>query len=331
MKRFLPIFIIAFALVSCENEVDLPTVEKNPIVFGEVETRAAVNDASEIAEFGVFAYMEDGSEAVFEQEKIYWDDEADPAAWKYDNVRYWIPDRSYDFFAFYPYEEDFVTLIEQDGKYIGYSMTFETPAAADVDLMTAHKTVDTNDSYPEFVEVGFKHELVQVNVEVTQDFAKNPANVHAFSVKSMILGNVRKKGTLTSSALGENAVHSWVLDGTVAPMQFSYDDPDYDNHPLNSNGEAAKLSEDHLMLIPQNTGSISLAVTYYYRIKDTETNQWSEWEERTATTNLPSGTWQAGTQVTYSLSLYEVNELVFVKVTVASWGANQSGGTIIIK
>lgn len=176
----------------------------------------------------------------------------------------------------------------------------------------------------------FHHELVQVNLEVTQDFKKNPAGNGGteFCVNSITLSNIRGKGTLTASGLGDNAAHTWTYDGSAEPMQFKYVESE-ENKPISKlDGNVVRLSNKALILIPQSTGSINLAMAYKY---GTYVDGNIVWEPRSANVNLPAGTWKAGTNVTYSITLYQDKAMVFVKVTVAGWGTNQSGGTIIIK
>ena len=333
MKKTLSILIISLAFLSCEKEKAGPAHETTPIEFGNIETRAAItedNFSSEFTEFGVFAYMNGGADGtaeasvyspILEDERVYKNGDE----WLYGNTRYWVPDRTFQFFAFFPYQEDFVSHVQNNANHTGHQLTFTTPADADVDLMTAHKTVSTAESTPTRVELAFKHELVQVNVEVTQNFDKNPNQ--EFCVNSITLSNVRGKGTLTTSTLGENAAHNWTIDGSASPMSFSYSD-DTDTPIRDITGDVVKLSPANLLLIPQAAGAINLAINYKY---GTYTDDVLTWQDRSANVNLPTGTWKAGTNVTYSVNLYEDNYLVFVKVTVASWGTNQSGGTIIIK
>lgn len=343
MKKTLSILIIALAFCSCEKEADGPTRDNSPIVFGDVETRAVVEsvESMKTGGFGVFGYLNGGTGAesvyssLLENENVYW--ESTEKVWTYDDVKYWSPDRNYHFFAYYPYNgnepaiSDVATVKDGTGNCTGNRLTFTTPQTADVDLMTASATVDTsNPSFSKTVRMDFHHELVQVNIEVTQDFKKNPAGNGGteFCVNSITLSNIRGKGTLTASGLGDNAAHTWTYDGSAEPMQFKYVESE-ENTPISKlDGNVVRLSNKALILIPQSTGSINLAMAYKY---GTYVDGNIVWEPRSANVNLPAGTWKAGTNVTYSITLYQDKAMVFVKVTVAGWGTNQSGGTIIIK
>lgn len=338
MKKIFSILIIALAFCSCEKEAIDPVVENTPIVFGEVQTRADVIEYP-YNEFGVFAFMNNGAAGTPEAgiysplfdlagknyDRVYKSGED----WTYDNVRYWMSGRTFQFLGFYPYSQT-VTPVKNATTYSGYSLTFVTPDAANVDLMTAQATVDeeTSDPFPpESVELAFNHELVKVNVVVEQDFDKNP--FQEFCVNYMSLSNIRRTGTLTISSLGEEAAHSWTYDASATPLQFAYNAPVADTPIRNLEGRKVMLRTDDVMLIPQAAGTINLSLNYAYGTYNSESVL--EWDYRTANVNLPASTWKAGTQVTYSIKLSEDNEISFVKVTVASWGKNQSGGTIIIK
>lgn len=343
MKKTLSILIIALAFLSCEKEKTGPTHDTTPIEFGNVETRAVVESVETMKDgggFGVFAYLNGGTGAesiyssILENEKVYW--VPTEGAWAYDDVKYWTSGRNYHFFAYYPYNgnesaiSDVTVVQDGTGNCTGNRLTFTTPADANVDLMTASATVDTSKpSYSKTVPMTFNHELVQVNVIVEQDFEKNPAGDRGteFCVNSIILSNIRKKGTLTVSGLGDGATNTWTYDASEAPMEFKYSEPE--DKPISTlDGKVVRLSDNDLILIPQATGSINLAMTYKY---GTYVDGNIVWEPRSANVNLPAGTWKAGTKVTYSISLYQDKAMVFVKVTVAGWGTNQSGGTIIIK
>lgn len=335
MKRLLSILIIALAFASCRNEREdvEPNVERSPIIFGEMDTRTL--DAPVVGdEFGVFAYKNGGVDGTPEasiwanllnQERVYWKEEDGNEGWTYDNIQFWELDRTFQFFAFHPYEEEFVTPVSNGTTDTGYELTVVTDQEAQYDLMTAGYTqrTQTGVAFPSQVSLDFNHEFVRVNVEVQQNFDKNPTQ--AFCVNYMSLSNIWSKGVLRIDGLGAGATRTWSFP-SATPLKFEYEDAN--NTPLATDYKVL-LRPTPMLLIPQSTGSINFTMNYKYAPTKVD-GEWA-WEPRTANINLPTGTWKAGTEVLYSITLYEDNEIVFTKVSVAPWGTNQSGGTIIIK
>lgn len=347
MKRFLPIFIIAFALVSCEKEVDLPTVEKNPIDFGEVETRAAVNSVDDIKKsksgFGVFGYVSGVVDPLLTNEKVYWKDNE----WHYDNTRYWIPDHTFHFFAYYPYDDETDAtepisnvVVNGDGE-VGYQLSFVTPEAADFDLLSAYASVDTGDA--EFnaanpVQIQFSHEMVNVNLKIWRDGVKHQND--KIRVKEVALSNVTWSGTLTKTSGGStswtNTTRKPLLAGTVAVPETEIGAAIKTSDGITSGPGAdpcTPFGTNGILLIPatiSGVNAVSLSIVYELQLQGADEDTWSEYSHNIT---LPATTWKAGTQITYNVLLSNIVDITFyyISTSVASWGTPQVGGTIIIK
>lgn len=345
MKRFLPIFIIAFALVSCEKEVDLPIVEKNPIIFGEVETRAAVNSVDDIKEsgFGVFGYVSGVVDPLLTNEKVYWKDNSE---WHYDNTRYWIPDHTFHFFAYYPYDDETDAtepisnvVVNGDGE-VGYQLSFVTPEAADFDLLSAYASVDTGDA--EFnaanpVQIQFGHEMVNVNLKIWRDGAKHKND--NMRVKSVTLSNVTWGGLLTKTDGGStswtNTERRPLLSGTAVEPKTEIGAAVRISNGIETGGgePCSPFGENGLLLIPttiSGSNAVTLSIAYELRLQGGGDDEWLEYSHNAI---LPATTWQAGTMVTYNVLLSNIVDITFhyISTTVDPWGAPQLGGTIIIK
>ena len=200
-KIFISIMAVASVLnlCSCSNEViEVPDAEK-AIVFDNIQTRGIVNSADEILSMGVFAQMNLGKGStnpgeesepghnsflmLLENEHVK--RENAQASWTYEHTRYWVSDRVFHFFAVWPYSgnnssvtnvESIAPAVAGEGAY-GYSVTFETPAAADQELLTAQTTVETKTgkAFSEAVGFDFKHELTNLNLKIWSNGA--PENV----------------------------------------------------------------------------------------------------------------------------------------------------------
>ena len=328
MRKVLAIvLVVMLSLCSCSNEfVDKPG-SGEAIVFDNVQTRGAVNSADEILSMGVFAQMNLGDEdqqeegsnsfvALLENEHVSRTSASAP--WTYKNTRYWVTDRVYHFFAVHPYSGannspvTNASLVAGDGVR-GYSVTFETPAAADQDLMTAKTTVKTKTGhdFPESVGFDFKHELTNVNLKIWSNGA--PDNVKdKIRVKEVKIGNVTKKGTLTTTISGsswkyssdkiaftktydgETVSQAQIIDGVLVPNEVSQYNPSKDNPGV--------PFEDGLLLIPcAITNSNPVVVTVIYNLQRPIDQEENLWEEKKLQVLLPERTWLAGQRLTYNL------------------------------
>ena len=322
-KIFISIIAVAtmLNLSSCSNEVvDKPSSEK-AIVFDNIETRGLVDSADEILSMGVFAQMNLGGEdeagsnsyiMLLENEHV--SRTGSSAPWTYENTRYWVADRAYHFFAVWPYSEDNscvtdVKSVEGNGAY-GYSVTFETPEAADQELLTAKKTETTKDEYfPESVALDFQHELTNVNLKIWSNGEDENKN-DQIRVKSVTLSNVAKKGTLNTTADGSS---SWSLSSEKMTFTKQYDGDGItvSQAKINANGQLETNGNnpgipfgEGLLLIPHTiTNSAPVVVTVIYDLQRPIDQQENSWETKKLQVFLPEGTWPAGKRLTYNLVL----------------------------
>ena len=323
----------ALTLGSCTNE-DIPGKdEQGPAIeFGEVKTRAEVSEANQVKEFSVFAeqnYLnEDGSEStdfisLLDNERVYRTGEN----FTYDNTRYWVNDRTFNFFAAYPYmDSEKVKRAIFDG-FDGYTIDFTTPATADTDLMISHKTALTTASqvsYPT-VDFNFQHILSKVCFAFKKDYDMNGSDT--FIITGINLSGVKKDGdystsrwnTYTDKWITDDATRSFSKTGLSAEVNMT--DNEEGKAGVNPMGEG-----NGLLLLPQDfDGNITLTVTYQYQIAGTTSKQTKRLQKV-----LPAGEWKPGKQYMYNITLSE-NNLIFISTpTVESWGEMQLGGTIII-
>ena len=315
-------------LCSCSNEViEVPDAEK-VIVFDDIQTRTVVNGADDILRMGVFAQMNLGDEDVqeagsndfimlLENEDVSRTSLDDP--WTYDNTRYWVTDRVFHFFAVWPYsgKNSSVTNVKSIAPAVAgesaysYSVTFETPAAADQDLLTAKTMMKTKtgQNLPESVGFDFKHELTNLNLKIWSNGA--PDNVQdKIKVKEVTLSNVTKKGTLNTTVSGS----SWNYSSTKMNFTKTYEvgvevsqaqiiGGELKPNDANDNNPGIPFG-DGLLLIPHTiTNSSPVVVTVKYDLQRPIDQQTDSWEEKKLMVVLPEGTWPAGKKLTYNLIL----------------------------
>ena len=322
-KIFISIIAVAavFNLCSCSKELNDNPDSRKAIVFSDVQTRAIVSSADEILSMGVLAQMnlgdEDQQEAgsnsytmILENEKVSRTNSSAP--WTYEHTRYWVTDRVFHFFAVWPYsgENTSVTNVSSvagDGAY-GYSVTFETPAAADQELLTAKATVKTKTGYefPESVGFNFQHELSNVNLKIWGNGAEENKN-DKIKVKEVSIKNVTKKGTLNTTLSGS----SWNLSSEKMTFTKTYDGEgiEVSQAQINANGQLVKNGnnpgvpfDDGLLLIPHTlTQSNPVVVTVIYDLQRPIDQEENLWEEKRLQVMLPDGSWPAGKKLTYNL------------------------------
>ena len=163
MKRLVLAIFVSAALISGCNRIEIEGDDAKLIKFGAASTRAEVTSANDILAFKVFAEMnlgadnaEDGSNlqwiSLLENERVYRDNS--DADFTYDNTRYWVNDRTFYFFGFYPETINVMRYGLENGW--AYTSTIEVPYAADLDFMTAiYSQGITDNAFPE----SFRHFL----------------------------------------------------------------------------------------------------------------------------------------------------------------------------
>ncbi len=319
MKKAFTYICLCAAVVGC-SKVDLVSgnSDEDPIVFDDVQTKAIVSGADEVLSMGVLAQMNlgaDENDPGYDDYIMLLDNEyvhrtGPDAAWTYDNTRYWVPDRTYHFFAVWPYSGDpdspvtNVSSVAGDGAY-AYNVNFTTPVAADQELLTARKTERTVNGipFPTSVDFQFEHQLTNVHFKVWRNGEVEGDQIR---LKKVELGNVTKSGRLTTTLTASN----WRLSSEKMSFSKEYTSPlendaissaRIQNGELVSNGNspAVPFGEDGLLLIPQAISSatpIVVRVIYDYYNEDI-----ADWEEKTLYAPLPEGTWPAEKRLTYNL------------------------------
>ena len=157
------------------------------------------------------------------------------------------------------------------------------------------------------------------------------AHPYYLSLRNKVLANDLKVGNeLPDIALPLSGgfLTLWEMSNSTATFEKTFDTP-VNLRELKGNYYPV-WGETGLLLIPQAIGSQAVKVTvdYLYHMKDTE----GEGEARFIEATLPaSDLWQSGNAISYTLKISETHEIIFQTPKVESWGAPQSGGTIIIK
>ena len=343
MKELLTISLAVLAFIACSKS-NIPNENRaeTAIAFGEPETRAEITDKNQILKFGVFADKNTGdpgsegasqfTDFLFTDEEVFRSEESKD--WDYVNKQYWIYDREYHFFAYYPYTKNVErkTITENQVDTDVYQIPFTTPANADTDLLTAYVHVSTNsndpnfEGIPEYVNFSFNHALAKICVTV----AKNGANDgDRIVVTSVSFSGIKKSGVYNCHRHANT--NEWILSDGNETGTFSMNNLDAEL-PAGVNGIAV-MGDKGMLLIPQTTSSVNIAIKYEFYNYNNTTGNYEYAYANTIESPLPAGEWLPSKSYNYKINLAaEENEILFGTPTITDWGSEkQVGGNIIIQ
>ena len=309
----------AVALLGCDREHH-PVAPSEPgtIGFGTVKTRADKSDLEKDG-FGVWAVYVNKAQPdgywLLDNQEVYWKNNK----WTYDNPQLWVNNSVFGFFACYPQGAGFV----KDAENFSVTMTYETPNAANEDILVATTFVDTRTAgYDETVPLTFKHLFSKVNIRVKQNKGTNEHE--QFIIDKITLRNVMTKGTC--KAFQDVDV---VWDNLVSTKNFT---KEIAGDNIINFETGIMLSDEDLMLIPQAIAANSIELEVAFRVGLEGETDISNFESKTYKAYLPTTVnWESGKSYTYTAQVSTYNPIVFLPPMVESWGGSQPGGTIIIK
>ena len=297
----------SLAAISC-TKTTAPGTEASPegaITFSGVDTKAAVEDASEINEFSVWGYYTpvDASSTVFDEVTVTRED----SQWKYDGLKFWQSGKTYDFYALYP-DTATLTTPDQSGNKAAESASYNAAGNLTItgfdstsghDLMTASCT-DMLGSDPQPVAFTFSHELALVSFVGQSE----GSNAQIISIK---FSGVKNIGNYNASLSPE-----WTVSGNHVYEEASFELPSV---PTDIFGE--------IMVIPQSVND-DYKLTIEYEYKGIEgTSQKKE-------ISLPDSVtrWEAGKSYRYTFTIVG-DYILFSTPEVNAW-SESSGGIIIV-
>lgn len=338
MKKLLFILNAALVIVSCDQGRLAPMPEQGPpIAFDELTTRAIITDdnfSSVVTEFGVWAEVNTTAGAsdfsdLLTNERVY----KNGASWMYDNVRYWLYDRTFNFFAYWPYTVTGVEKATLIGNHPGYKVPFTMTDAADRELLYAHNTcvTETGQALPGAVNMNFEHALSQLNFKV----AKNSANVNnRVILNKLVLSGVKNKANYYTTRDSDSDYWEIAADASAIELY-----PAVKSGELSANtpgGTISPVLQNPLLVIPQQVvdNTMLLSIEYSFYDVDPETHIATLLFKTTVNKHIPAITWEQGKSYMYNLTLDPVdNDILFGTPTIASgWGTSvQTGGTLIIR
>lgn len=329
--RYITPFALALGLLgslsACRKDVvdGVPVEGAYPIGFDQVATKALITD-NNLTGFKVWGETAAGAADVFKGVVVTkgYDINAN-TIWTYPaaDTQYWEENTTYNFFAVAPTPED-SDVTYSDGMFsVAYEMATDIDAANDLVVADRKVTTGTITEQPDPVQMNFSHVLTKVNVKLLKDKLNESQDivVNAYQIAGMY-----GSGSYVFSFADDFTPH-WQVDRSgvqsyVVKMGLSKELDFVDN-------EGALMSEDGFVFIPQelSEGQLTLYVQYWYTDND-------KTDQRLLSATIPVdqvNKWEPNAQITYTAVISVDNTIKFGKPEVESWGAEQVGGTIIIK
>lgn len=199
MKKLLLSVLAIFALVACNRDEVVSEQSQSFISFGdsfvEVKTRAAVDPSTTtntITAFDVWGFIGQPSGTVFEKERVTKGAEG----WTYNNLQWWVADKTYYFHAISPVDDSNIKVNTQDMNVAGLGNIAFTNVNGTTDLLYASEYVTTGKEYPyheEKVTMQFMHLLSKIKFTFKNGFTNENASL---AVKNIVITDAPAEGNI---------------------------------------------------------------------------------------------------------------------------------------
>lgn len=221
MKKLFTLALAFAALASCSKVESLETSAAGQIAFGdsfvEIKTREAVDPSTTTASinaFDVWAFMNEPSGTVFAGERVT---KSESGEWTYNALQYWVPSKSYYFYAVSPVGDANISIDVTEINKIGIGEIAFTNENGTCDLIYAAKNVDTDAviaDNPDKVHLQFAHLLSKLKFTFTNLFTNENAHL---AVKNIVITDAPKVGNIALNV----AERAWeITDGQFTLLEF---------------------------------------------------------------------------------------------------------------
>lgn len=308
--------VVATTFTACTNTEDVAMPEQKVLdfsVFANKNTRAA-EDAGSLKKngkaFGVWGYSTFNSTptTVFNNQVVTYSEDA--SAWQYSPLKFWDSRSSYEFYAYYPYQANGVT-IDADKKITVTDFTVASTVADHVDLMLAGKVERAIGEAINKVNFNFNHLLSNINLSFKKDAQIENTMVTLTSVKIYGMSN---KGTFVQSSPNSH-VGVWTPSANDMVVLANAKELANDNELANS---TARVAFNDMLFIPQSTNTLKVDVNYI--LGDVATGQLFSRTldlSNTATSTNPDA-WTQNQKITYNFTI-NADVIEFGDPTVVDW------------
>lgn len=329
-KNILSAVLLVTCITSCQEKV----LDTDPmaISFSTVQTKAV--DSNGMSEFSVIGAY--GSDVGFRSDNLPCFTNVpvsyNGSSWTYTNTQYWHGNNHYRFRAVHPascgtpenYSDDL-----HSNAYVKFTVNNNPANQTDL-LITDLKKVDVGalTSTPQgAVALNFKHMLCKINVNVKT--VADPTD--RFTITSMSLIGAGSEWTLMliSNNDGETWSPTWIRKAGAPSLSFASNV----TGPVTSTTGVPCFGANGLLLVPEDNDNIKLRVAYSVEHKtNVDPETWGAPANKTVDFTLPhTPVWEAGKEITYTLTMAESYNITFGSPTVQEWGEIKNTGTVIIK
>ena len=293
--------LAALLAASCTTSLtDEPDTTARAIAFStpQAGTRAAVTSSADMGDFSVWGGYDNSVNNVFNNETVH------AQTWTYDGTRYWIPGKTYNFYAVHP--AGLNASVNASGTITVNGFDCSKTGSEAVDLMTA-TAPGLLGSNAQTVGLKFGHELARIKFTVKSE--NTVATVSSFKVYGVNYQGILTKGVTASWS----PVTACTADNTPYKLE---------NFAFNTtNGFEKDVLGDVLLIPHTDLTNAKLEIAYRYQ---------NETADRISTIGLQTtdiGQWDAGKSYSYTLTIKggELGITVNVvdwkeKDTSVSWG-----------
>lgn len=226
MKKILLSAFAIFAMMACNNEEPVRLQEQSLITFEdsfvEAKTRAAEDSdpsitTGTIEAFDVWGFINQPSGLVFDAERVT---KSEDGGWRYTNLQYWMPEKSYYFHAVAPVDDANIVVDKTNMDTKGLGTISFTNVDGTTDLIYASKHVPTGsdviNNAPAPVELKFMHLLSKIKFTFTNGFPNGNTSLKVTDIK---ITNAPAKGSIDVNKERED--FSWTLvQGETTELAF---------------------------------------------------------------------------------------------------------------
>lgn len=315
--------VVATTFTACTNTEDVAMPEQKVLdfsVFANKNTRAAETGATLKTDgkaFGVWGYSTFGTTVtvVFDNQDVTYNGTS--SAWEYSPLKYWDSRSFYEFYAYYPYEANGVSIDVTSKNITVTDFTVASTVADHVDLMLAGKVARAAGEASQ-VQFDFNHLLSNINLSFKKAAQIENTMVTLTSVK---IYGMSKKGTFVQSQTPN--FHSGTWTPSTADMVALTDAEELANDDELANS-TARVTFNDMLFIPQGTNTLKVDVNYI--LGDVATGQpFSRTLDLSYdATNRPANpsTWAQNQKITYNFTI-NADVIEFGDPTVVDWETNQ--------
>ena len=261
-KSFLMLGVAAMALASCTNEEVLNVADSRAISFDNTfvnnSTRAAINSASDLTGFYVFAGFDENTSNVYSN--TYVEKQSD-GKWKPEYEAYWQNGKTYTFDAYAANAKIDNAAIGEDGTLTFSNVTI----SGDNDILVAEKLVEeVSVASVGAVPLTFSHTLSQVKFT----FKTAIENVN-FTITGVSFNKVVNKGSYAKGLWTAASANQSYLFGDISGA-------------VTNDAESGAKSTKTLIILPQSLDE-NQTVTFTLKAEGA-----LALDERTLTAKLPT-------------------------------------------